>query len=186
MHDMRNALAVAKATIEALADGKLTASHERLVSLVGVLDSLDKQLTELCALFDATASPEEPSRIDVAKVAADQLSVLAPIAKTKDVTVVVDAAIGNAAAGDFYGPAARVAQMLKHVLLITIRHASKGSRIAVQPGALGSLDFDVDDCSPQLMPDVKAIVEEQRGSIEITPATEPSARFTVRVPGQTR
>ena len=182
-HDMRNALAVVRATIEALADGKLAPSHDRLMSLVDVVDRLDAQLTQLYELFDATAAPEEPSRIDVVKVAADQLSVLAPVAKTKDVTVVVDAANGTAVDSEFYGPAARVAQMLKHVLLITIRHASKGSKVAVQRGALGSLDFDVDDCSPQLIPDIKAIVEEQRGSIEVAPASEPGARFTVRAPG---
>jgi signal transduction histidine kinase len=47
IHDMRNELAVVKANLEGLVDGKLDPSHERFVSILQAVEQLQSLVADL-------------------------------------------------------------------------------------------------------------------------------------------
>lgn len=153
VHELRNQLAVAVANIEAMIDGKLAPTPDRLGSVLAALRRVDVLLNDVSPEhLRAPAMPPLPRRatIDVcALIASEKLAMEASAAAAG---VEFDAQVcahEHEACAHFVCDSVQVSQVIKNVLLNAIKYTGPGGRVSMcchpEPGALA---LEISDSGP--------------------------------------
>jgi signal transduction histidine kinase len=212
IHEMRNELAVAKANLEGLVDGKLAPTRERLLGIIQTLNQLDGLVEDLRVLGPEASMSARPELINVCELLDREYSAVEALARVKNISVSVHRCpTPSADCMQFYGDPVRIGQIAKNVLLNAIRYTPAGGAITVDcrhPG--DELEIRIADSGPGIKPEeasavfqsgyrgsaakgkegsghglaiVKQLVEEQGGSVSLASETAGGATFTVKLLG---
>lgn len=133
-HELGNALAIAQANMEALLDGVLEITPERLTGIRDAMKTCGVLLEDLKK--QSRASEEVASKttvFDVCELLSTQIAVIAGIAESKSVSVRYEkCALHLAACRRFSGDPDRVALVVRDVLLGAVRYTPPGGAIDVR------------------------------------------------------
>jgi two-component system, OmpR family, sensor histidine kinase BaeS len=212
IHEMRNALAVARANLEGLVDGKLAPTPERLLGIIQALNQLDGLVEDLRVLGPEAEMVSHPVLINVCELLDREYAAVEALARAKDIRVSVRrCATQNPQCAQFMGDPVRIGQVVKNVLLNAIRYTPAGGSIAIDCGHPGDeLEIRIADSGPGVKPQeagavfktgyrgvaaagkmgsghglaiVKQLVEEHGGSVSVACDDGAGATFTVKLPG---
>ena len=212
VHEMRNELAIARANLEGLIDGKFAATKERLLAIIQALGQLEALVEDMRARDVAVDMPARPSLLDVCELLDREYRSIEPIARARGVSVSIhQCPVAHGECVQFYGDAARIGQIVKNVLINAIRYTPHGGSVSVDcTHDARELEIRIADTGPGLadgenaqifeagfrgeasrgtsgsgygLAVAKHLAEEQGGSIEATSASPHGAIFTVRLPG---
>jgi signal transduction histidine kinase len=213
VHEMRNALAIARANLEGLVDGKLAPTPERLLGIIQALSQLQALVDDVGSRETAVGMALKPSVINVCELLDREYRAMEPVARARDVAVSINqCSVPAQECLHFYGDAARIGQIMKNVLINAIRYTPRGGSISVDcTRRADQLEVRIADTGPGIdaadrdrifdagfrgaatantsgsgygLAVVKQLVEEQGGGIETSAATPHGAVFTVRLPGK--
>lgn len=212
IHEMRNELAVASANLEALVDGKLDPTRERLLAIIQALSQLDALIEDLRVLSPDVQMQARPSYINVCELLNREYEAIDAVARAKNITVSIDRCpVPAAGCTHFYGDPTRIGQIAKNILLNAVRYTPKGGSISIECSRrAGQLEVRISDGGPGIKEEeaphvfqsgfrgsaaegaagsgyglavVKQLVEAHGGSVSSSAATPQGATFTVRLPG---
>ena len=212
VHEMRNELAIARANLEGLVDGKFAPTRERLLAIIQALAQLEALVEDVRERDTAAGMPARPSLINVCELLEREYRSIEPVFRARGVTVSVRRCpVAGSACTEFYGDGARIGQIVKNVLLNAARYTPRGGSVDVDCTHEGDqLEIRIRDSGPGLgevestrifepgfrgeasngtmgsgygLSVAKQLVEEQGGSIEAASASPHGAVFTVRLPG---
>lgn len=134
-HDLRTPLAALRAAVEAIRDGVADdpdlylAGMERQISAVTLLvDDLQLHTRLVSGTLDLRRA-----RLDIRELADESMEVLRPLAKTREISLVLDAK--EQVMADVDG--AQLARVIRNVLDNAIRHAPDGSSVVIRLGRSG-------------------------------------------------
>ena len=213
VHEIRNQLAVAKANLEAFADGKLPPSPERLESVLQTLGQLEKLLNDLRVARPELEDHGAFTEINVCTLLEREYGALEAVAAEKGVTMsVYRCPHPNAACQRFYGDPVRIGQIVTNVLLNAVRYTPRGGSIAVDcRRRADELQITIQDTGPGVsradaqhifepgyrgeagrssegsglgLSVVKRFVEDHSGSVTLSETSEHGATFVLRLPGK--
>jgi signal transduction histidine kinase len=212
IHEMRNELAVARANLEGLVDGKLVPTRERLLGILQALSQLEALVEDVRACEPDVTMPVRPAQINVCELLDHEYGAMEAVARARGVAVSVQrCAVPTAECLHFYGDAARIGQIVKNVLLNAIRYTPKGGVVKVDCSRRADhLEVRISDSGPGIserereqvfqpgfrgaaaagtpgsgygLAVVKELVEAQGGTITASAASPHGASFSVRLPG---
>ncbi len=212
IHEMRNELAVARANLEGLVDGKLAPTRERLLGIIQALGQLEALVEDMHVFQPAVAMAQRQTQFNVCELLDREFRSMDAVARMRDVTVEIEqCAVPNEECVHFYGDPGRIGQIVKNVLLNAIRYAPRGGTVSVGCSRRADqMEVRIADTGPGLSEEerekvfepgyrgaasvgtpgtgyglavVKRLVEEQGGSIMASSASPHGAVFTVRLPG---
>jgi two-component system sensor histidine kinase BaeS len=212
VHEMRNELAVARANLEGLVDGKFAPTRERLLAIIQALGQLEVLVEDVRDRDVAVDVPARPSLINVCELLDREYRSIEPVARARGVSVSIhQCPVPGSACVEFYGDGARIGQIIKNVLINAIRYTPRGGSVEVNcTRQRDELEVRIEDTGPGFadgeigqvfqagyrgeashgtsgtgygLTVAKQLVEEQGGSIEAASATPHGAVFTVRLPG---
>jgi signal transduction histidine kinase len=212
IHEMRNELTVAKINVEAILDGKLAPTRERLLSIIQALDQLENLIADLHVSAVEGQTLVRPALINVCQLLDREYNALIAVAKEKQVEVTINrCSVPAAECLHFYGDPARIGQIVKNVMLNAIRYTPRGGSVSVDCGRRADqLEVRISDSGPGIAQSeaskifepgyrgsaaegtsgsgyglavVKGLVEAQGGTITASEATTGGAAFSVRLPG---
>lgn len=211
IHEMRNELAVAKANLEGLIDGKFSPTPERLAGIVQALNQLDHLIDDLRLLGPSVTVDVRPSTINVCELLGLEYAAFEAVARLKNITMSVQGC--NTPAAEcltFLGDPSRIGQIIKNVLLNAVRYTPSGGTISVECRRADKLEVVIADEGPGIQTEekdaiftpgvrgsashgsdgsgyglaiVKRLVEAHGGAVDVTSASQHGAVFTVRLPG---
>jgi signal transduction histidine kinase len=213
VHEIRNHLAVAIASVEAFRDGVLEPSPARLTAVLQALGEVEVLLREIPRGPAPDALRVEARTIDVCAVITNEILALEAVAAERGIAYVVKRCGEREAACErFVGDPVRVAEIVNNVVSNAIRYTPPGGRIEIDcrrvdeglalcvsddgPGVRNEeirQIFEIGfrgSASPQTegsgvgLALVKRFVEEHGGTIEVEAASGAGAQFTVRLPGR--
>ncbi|MBV8459291.1 MAG: HAMP domain-containing histidine kinase [Candidatus Eremiobacteraeota bacterium] len=213
VHEMRNELAIARANLEGLVDGKFAPTKERLLAIIQALGQLEALVEDMRVRDVAVDMPARPSLLDVCALLDREYRSIEPIARARGVSVSIhQCPVPLGECVHFYGDAARIGQIVKNVLINAVRYTPRGGTISVDcTHDADQLEIRVADTGPGLadgesaqifepgfrgeasrgtagsgygLSVAKHLVEEQGGTIEAAAASPHGAVFTVRLPGR--
>ncbi len=213
VHEMRNELAIARANLEGLVDGKLAPTRERLLGIVQALSQLEALVNDVGTRDEAVGMAARPSLINVCELLEREYRTMEAVARARDVSVSIHRCpVPADACLHFYGDGDRIGQMVKNVLLNAIRYTPRGGSVSVEcTRQADELEVRIADTGPGIAEQergrvfdpgfrgsaaagtpgsgyglavVKQLVEEQGGSIEAAAASPHGAVFTLRLPGK--
>ena len=155
MHEIRNQLAVARATLEAFIDGKIAPTAERLHSLAQTLTQLQALLDDLRAAKPEAALPPKPRRINVCVLLSAEFRSIEALAAGKRISLSITQCAHRAkACEEFFGDPVRIGQIVKNVLLNAVRYTPVGGAIAVDCSrAADELQVTISDTGPGISAD---------------------------------
>jgi two-component system sensor histidine kinase BaeS len=212
IHEIRNELAVAKANLEGLVDGKLAPTRERLLGIIQALNQLDALIEDLRVLGPEATMSARPELINVCELLDREYGAVEALARAKNITVSVHRCAAPApGCMQFYGDPVRIGQIAKNLLLNAIRYTPAGGAVSIDCGHPGDeLEIRIADSGPGVKPEersavfrsgyrgsasqgkegsghglaiVKQLVEEQGGSVSVGSEDAGGATFTVKLPG---
>jgi two-component system phosphate regulon sensor histidine kinase PhoR len=132
-HRLGNAISIAQANVEALADGVLEPTRERLYAIRDALQSSGAMLDELRIEHrNGSQPPSGMQRLDVRALLMREIGMLAPVAQAKNVEISCAPVAEHS--DEFHGDAHAVAQAIRHVLLSAVRYTPPGGTIHVSWG----------------------------------------------------
>ena len=141
IHEIRNQLAVARANLEAFADGKLEPSRERLESLLQTISHLERLTSDLTqpdgaarsTTAPATAKPQiQRSHINVCGLLFREFNAMDALAKQKKIALsVTRCAAASPSCLHFYGDPDRIGQIVHNVLLNAVKYTPEGGKIHI-------------------------------------------------------
>ena len=213
VHEMRNELAIARANLEGLVDGKLAPTRERLLGIIQALGQLGTLIDDVGSRETAVGMAVKPSVINVCELLEREYRAMEPLAKAREVAFsVARCPVPAQECLHFYGDAARIGQIVKNVLINAIRYTPRGGSVSVDcTRRADQLEVRIADTGPGIaaadrdrifdpgfrgaaaagtsgsgygLALVKQLVEEQGGGVETSAATPHGAIFTVRLPGK--
>jgi len=211
IHDVRNRLAVARANIEAIIDGKLKATPDRLKVVLQALDQVAAMLNDLKSAPAASADVR-PVEIDVCELLNKEYRAIEPLAAERGIAVsVFRCPVPLAACKRFIGDPVRIGQIVSNVLLNAVRYTPRGGIIRVDcMHEADQLQISISDSGPGIREDerekiflpgvrgsagksvrgsghglaiAKEFVEAHGGSISLARGDEEGAHFVIRLPG---
>lgn len=145
-HELGNALSIAQANIEAMIDGILEPTGERLTGIRDALQTCGALLDDLKHQYRPQRTGESGSgEFNVGELISTQIDLVSSIAESKNVRVSYDDPNGTGADSVMYrGDAERVAHLIRNLLLSAIRYTPPGGRIAIDRlRSNGQIDFSV-------------------------------------------
>jgi two-component system, OmpR family, sensor histidine kinase TctE len=212
VHEMRNELAVARANLEGLVDGKLAPTKERLQGVLQALTQLEGLIEDISGYPVAAGMQSRVTEINVCALLEHEYHSLEPVAKARGVSVAVDRCpVPAQQCVHFHGDPTRIGQIVKNLLINAIRYTPRGGAVSVECARRdGQLEVRVADNGPGIpeserdkvfepgfrgaaaagtpgagfgLSVVKQLVDEHGGTIAVTAAQPQGAVFTVRLPG---
>jgi two-component system sensor histidine kinase BaeS len=212
---MRNELAVARANLEGLVDGKLAPTRERLLGIIQALSQLDGLIDDVRAIGIEAAMPVHAGHINVCELLKREYGAMDAVALARGVTVSINRCeIPAQECLHFVGDPARIGQIVKNVLLNAIRYTPKGGSVTIDCARQADqLEVRISDSGPGLaqgegsrvfepgfrgaasqqtkgsglgLAVTKQLVEALGGTVTATGSTAGGATFTVRLPGAAR
>ena len=213
VHDMRNELAVVKANLEGLVDGKLEPTPERFASILQAIEQLKSLISQLDDVDIAPDIAANMMPINVCELLDREFTAMQAVAGAKNLTVSIDRCPAPAAeCTHFYADPVRVGQIVKNVLINAVRYTPAGGSISVdchrradqlevrisdtgpgisevererifEPGFRGKAAAGIDGSGYGLA-SVKQLVEAHGGTIAVAAESKGGASFVVRLPGR--
>jgi two-component system sensor histidine kinase BaeS len=212
VHEMRNSLAIARANLEALVDGKMAPTLDRLNGIIQALTQLDALIDDLYKVAPGASMDAHPALINVCELLNREYASVEAIAKAKDIKVAIRRCkVPAAQCMQFYADPNRVGQITKNILLNAIRYTPEGGTVDVDCSHGGDqLEVSISDSGPGIRAEeadavfrpgfrgaasegrpgsghglavVKKLVEEQGGTVSVGSESNGGAKFTVRLPG---
>lgn len=144
-HELGNALSIAQANIEAMIDGVLETTTERLCGIRNALQTCGVLLDNLKR--NDRSSDDPASREDflnVCELISSQIALVSHIAESKNVHVHYDDCHGDHAGCVYRGDHERLTHVLRNMLLSAVRYTPPGGAIHISrlaPG--GNMHFSV-------------------------------------------
>jgi len=214
LHEIRNQLAVARANLEAIADGKLEPSRERLESILQSLGHLERLIGDL-GYSDVSPKPQvRRSTINVCGLLHREFSAVDALAKEKEIALsVTRCAAASPECLHFYGDPVRIGQIVRNVLLNAVRYTPERGSIHVDCSRRADqIEVTVQDSGPGIAAQerehvfetgfrgatgraaegsgyglaiAKGLVEAHGGSIEVAHSSPRGTRFIVTLPTAT-
>jgi two-component system, OmpR family, sensor histidine kinase BaeS len=213
MHEMRNALAVVRANLEAFLDGKLSPTPERLEGMLQALTQLESLMGSFTVLGPQVQSRAQDTYINVCDVLNREYGAMSASAGAKDISLsITRCAVTSKECKHFYGEPVRIGQIIKNVLLNAIRYTPRGGSIDIDCSRRADqLEIRIQDSGPGIASQeadrifehgfrgsaagsesgsgyglalVKRFVEEQGGQVTLTSTSHSGAAFTLRLPGR--
>jgi signal transduction histidine kinase len=213
IHEIRNHLAVAVASVEGFRDGVLAPTPERLNAVLHALAEAEALLGEIprgpVPGFDDAPEMHVMNVCDV--VSSELLGLEATAAKRGVDFTVKQCATTEAACRAFHGNPVRIGEIVNNVVGNAIRYTPPGGRIDIDCRHTdGSLILTVTDGGPGVAPEerlrifeagyrgtaaaglsgsglglglARRFVEAHGGSITLGDSDEPGARFIISLPG---
>jgi signal transduction histidine kinase len=133
-HELGNAISIAQANIEAMVDGVLEPTAERLAAIRDALQSSGVLLDDLKRQYRRPG--ETRMRIesfDIRNLISSQVDLVSSIAEAKNVHVSYKRMCAEPAACTSYrGDPDRIAHAIRHVLLSAVRYTPPGGEIAIE------------------------------------------------------
>ena len=134
-HELGNAISIAQANIEAMVDGVLEPTAERLAAIRDALQSSGVLLDGLKRQYRRAG--ETRMRIesfDICSLISSQVDLVSSIAEAKNVHVSYKRMCAEPAAActSYRGDPDRIAHAVRHVLLSAVRYTPPGGEIAVE------------------------------------------------------
>ena len=193
VHEMRNHLAVAVASIEAFRDGVLEPTPARMGAVLQALGEIDVLLRELPRVNGSpvvTPAPALDARgVDLGEIVVNEVLAFEPLAREKGAHFHLRERAGVAPAGP--APDAdpvRAAEMIDAVLTNAIRRVPSGGRVEVDcVRAEAILRVTVDGGRDARAPEgfdlahLRAAIERWGGSLEVQDVDRAGVRFTLRI-----
>ena len=212
VHEMRNALTVARANLEAIIDGKLAPTPQRLDAVLQALTQLESVVEDLRVFGPTVEAQERLHQINVCDLLQREYVAIEAAAKLKNITVTVQrCAVPAAECKHFYADPTRIGQIIKNILLNGIRYTPAGGSLQIDCSRRADqLEIQISDTGPGLTADereaifasgvrgsagqaqpgsgyglalVRRYVEEHGGQVMAQSEESGGARFTVRLPG---
>jgi signal transduction histidine kinase len=212
IHEIRNALAVARANVEGVLDGKLEPTHDRLRSVLQALHQVEALVSDLPSLPAATAMQVQPRLMNVCELLNREFQAVEGLARAKNVHVAVHRCpVPAAPCLHFYGDPVRISQIVMNLMVNAVRYTPAGGSVSIEcTRKAEQLEVRISDTGPGVPEEererifahkvrgtaghdapgsgyglaiVKQLVEAQGGSVSVTAASERGALFTVRLPG---
>jgi two-component system sensor histidine kinase BaeS len=212
VHDIRNRLSIARATIEAFLDGKLAPTTDRLTSVLQTLDQLNDLLEHVKSSGVSEDATFKPVEVDVCELLKREYAAAETVATAKGVEfAVARCALKAQECGRFIGDPVRIGQIVSNVLTNAIKFTPAGGAVLVGCSReADQLEISVRDSGPGLahgesdmifergvrgsasrvsggsgfgLAIAKEFVEAHGGSITATNAESGGARFVLRLPG---
>lgn len=212
IHEMRNELAVAKANLEGLIDGKFAPTPERLLGILQALSQLDSLIDDLGDIGPKVQMSLHPTLMNVCELLDHEYAAIEAVARAKDIKVSIHrCAMPSARCAQFYGDPARIGQIVKNILLNAVRYTPRGGTVSVDCDHPGDqLQVRISDSGPGIRESevnevfeagvrglasadtdgsgyglaiVKQLVEAHGGLVTAAASSSHGASFTVRLPG---
>jgi two-component system sensor histidine kinase BaeS len=212
IHDIRNRLSIAKATIEAFIDGKLAPTTDRLTSVLQTLDQLNDLLEHVKSSGTSVDATFIPVEVDVCELLKREYAAAEAVATAKGVEfAVARCALKAQECGRFIGDPVRIGQIVSNVLTNAIKFTPAGGAVFVGCSRQADqLEVVVRDSGPGIalseadqifkrgvrgsashesegsgfgLAIAKGFVEAHGGTIAASNTTTGGARFVVTLPG---
>jgi two-component system, OmpR family, sensor histidine kinase BaeS len=212
VHDIRNRLSIARATIEAFLDGKLAPTTDRLTSVLQTLDQLNSLLEHVTSSGASESATFKPVEVDVCEMLKREYAAAEAVAAAKGVEFAVSrCALKAQECGRFTGDPVRIGQIVSNVLTNAIKFTPAGGAVMVGCSRQADqLEILVRDSGPGIargesdqifkrgvrgnasrgsagsgfgLAIAKEFVEAHGGSITASNTDTGGARFVVRLPG---
>jgi two-component system sensor histidine kinase BaeS len=212
VHDIRNRLSIARATIEAFLDGKIAPTADRLTSVLQTLDHMNDLLEHVKSSGTSADATFNPIEVDVCELLKREYAAAEAVAAAKGVEfAVARCALKAQECGRFIGDPVRIGQIVSNVLTNAIKFTPAGGAVFVGCSRRADqLEVVVRDSGPGIargesdeifergirgtashasagsgfgLAIAKEFVEAHGGSISATNAENGGARFVVRLPG---
>lgn len=130
-HRLGNSISIAQANIEALADGVLQPTGERLRAIRDALQTSGAMLDDLTAeQREGRPANRGSELLDVSEIIGAQVTLVASVAEEKNVRI--SRPVQCSGTATFAGDARAVARAIRHVLLSAVRYTPPGGAISVQ------------------------------------------------------
>jgi signal transduction histidine kinase len=131
-HELGNALSIAQANVEAMLDGLLEATPDRLAGIRDALQSCGALVVDLnkhtLRNHQAAASVEE---FNICEFIAAQTRLVSTIAEAKNVRLTNELCAINDGSCSYRGDAQSIARAIRHVLLSAVRFTPPGGDISI-------------------------------------------------------
>ncbi|MBC5806456.1 MAG: hypothetical protein DLM53_11625 [Candidatus Eremiobacter antarcticus] len=213
MHEMRNELTIAKATVEAFVDGKLPPTQQRLEAVLQALIELEAMIGDLPSGAPSVESRMRPSEINVCELLDREYQSLEAIARAKGVAISVRRCLRPAqACTHFYADPVRIGEIVKNLLLNAVQVTPSGGHIDIDCSRRADqLEIRIHDSGPGVRPDeskkifeagfrgsaaaagsagsgyglalVRRFIEAHGGTVTLSQGGDHGAVFIVRLPG---
>jgi signal transduction histidine kinase len=132
-HELGNALSIAQANIEAMIDGVLEPSSDRLYGIRNALQTCGALLDDLKK--SGPSSRREPGdrydRFDIYELIAAQIRLISAIAESKNVRVSYRNDGHDRAGAEYHGDPDRIAHIVRDSLLSAVRYTPPGGTIEI-------------------------------------------------------
>lgn len=132
-HELGNAISIAQANMEALVDGVLDPTPERLAGIRDAMIACGILLEDLKKQYRAPRDNHMRIAVfDLGKIIAAQVSLISSIAETKNVTIRYEPGSANREqCGHYRGDPDRIAFIVRDVLLGAVRYTPPGGIIEI-------------------------------------------------------
>ncbi len=130
VHEMRNQIAIAVATVEAFLDGKLDPSPKRLQTILRALNELDVLLDDV-AVQGPVALASVPRESDICGLVDDELAGLEAAVAERGLSLVRHRCERRECCRTIDADPARIGQAVRNVLLNAVRYSPAGGTVTV-------------------------------------------------------
>src|SRR5690348_3981729 len=134
-HELGNAISIAQANIEAMVDGVLEPTAERLAAIRDALQSSGVLLDDLKRQYRRPGETHmRIERFDICDLISSQVDLVSSIAEAKNVRVSYKRLCAEppAECSSYRGDPDRIAHAVRHVLLSAVRYTPPGGEIAIE------------------------------------------------------
>src|SRR5579872_2149308 len=165
---MRNALTVARANLEAIVDGKLAPTPQRLDAVLQALVQVESMLEDLRVAGPSVLNTERSEPINVCDLLQREYLAIEPLANAKSIAVSVNrCTVPAEACTNFYGDPLRITEIVKNILLNALRYTPAGGTVEIDCSRrMDQLEIQIQDSGPGVAPSEAERIFEQgvRGS----------------------
>ncbi len=131
-HELGNALSIAQANIEAMIDGVLEPSSERLQGIRSALQTCGALLDDLKKHYPSDGEPDKRAdTFDICDLIDAQIRLVSTIAESKNVTIISREG-GHGERRDYHGDPDRIAHVVRDSLLSAVRYTPPGGTIEIE------------------------------------------------------
>jgi signal transduction histidine kinase len=138
-HELGNALSIAQANVEAMIDGVLEPSAERLYGIRSALQTCGALLDDLKRTYPVRREPAERfDTFDICDLIVAQIRLVTAIAESKNVSISYPGGEPQSGGVQYHGDPHRIAHIVRNSLLSAVRYTPPGGCIEIDYSASGS------------------------------------------------
>lgn len=211
IHEMRNALAVSVANIEAFIDGKFLPTAQRLEAVLEALHTVDVLMNDLDPAVGTETWLPKREPVDMCALIEREAVALEPLAAAAGIRLHVDhCTLTDPECAVFLCDPVQVGQVVTNVLLNAIRYSGRGGLVTLYcREEAGVLALDISDSGPGVLlaeresifardvrgsagtlaagsgmglAVVQGIVDAHGGTVNVAESSSGGALFTIRLP----